>query len=143
MRWGASWRRVLLAVIGAFMGTGRCTVMFTQWPGAILAPAALVIVVATVIVCDTWRQWELTAMQLGIAAVLAGAMAGSQITHDLVKRLTGIDTIRSGFILLQQNVPEDRVVDRHGEAAGTLPFAVIGSEFWQQYDTTHGKMLVR
>jgi hypothetical protein len=121
---------IFLSIYGAFLGANRAKGFFNSIPLSIywLALACL-LVLAIAAFRRLLRVPGLLLTHLGCLLVLAGAIWGSKIGHNLQKKLTGLDKITAGQMIIFEGASEKHVTLETNEQTKELPFSIKLKDF--------------
>ena len=122
---------IVLSIIGAFLGAERAGVMFNSIPLALFWLALAALLITGVIVSPSLlRRGGVLAMHVGVLAILAGGMWGSQAGHNLRARIKKPGKVRKGFMALSPGQRTNGIRAADGRTVlGRLPFEIKLEEF--------------
>jgi len=124
---------ILLSIYGAFLGPERAKQLFNGIPLAVYwAAFILLLAVGIALFRRLLRVPALLLVHAGCILILAGAMWGSQIGHDLQSRLLRIDKIPTGQMQIYEGYSDNRVISQDNQIR-ELPFHVRLKDFRIEY----------
>ena len=125
---------ISLSIYGAFLGAARAEDFFNRLPLAVYWTAlGLLLIIALAAFRRLVRVPGLLLIHASCMLVLAGAMWGSKIGHELQKRLFGIDKIRTGRMAIYEGESDNLVVLEDGQTFRKLPFSIRLKDFRIEY----------
>jgi cytochrome c biogenesis protein ResB len=139
---------IFLSIYGAFLGADGAKAFFNSLPSVLYWSALCVLLIAAIAGFSRLRRIPaLLLIHLGCVLVIAGSMWGSQKGHQLQKRLSGIDKILEGRMIIYEGDSENQVVLPDGEQVKQLPFSIRLKDFRIAYyepeyiniETRHGQ----
>lgn len=122
---------IFLSIYGAFLGADRAKGFFNSIP---LSIYWLVLVCLLVLAIAVFRRLlrvpGLLLTHLGCLLVLAGSIWGSKAGHNLQKKLTGLDKIPEGQMIIFEGLSERNVISGdNNEQTKELPFSIKLKDF--------------
>jgi hypothetical protein len=125
---------VLFSVYGAFLGSADAWEFFNSRLIAVYWFALLfVLLTGLVNVRKLLKTPGLLLIHLGCTLVLVGAIYGSEVGHQIQRKLFGIDKIRKGQMLLYQDQESNQVKVEGSGRVRELPFSIKLKEFRIEY----------
>jgi hypothetical protein len=127
----------LLSVYGAFIGAERAQKFFNSLPLAVYwAALGLALLTGLVAFRRLIRVPGLLLMHAGCILILAGSVWGSQIGHKLSNKLSGVDKIQTGQMIIYEGESQNEVSLGDDDEVKELPFSIKLKDFRLEYYNT-------
>ncbi|MBA7624396.1 hypothetical protein ES703_31803 [subsurface metagenome] len=121
---------IFLSIYGAFLGPDHAKNFFNSLPLTVYWLAlALLLIVAIVVFRRLLRVPALLLIHSGCILVLAGAIWGSDVGHNLQRQFFGIDKIAGGRMVIFEGHSENQVVLENDKQTRELPFYIKLRDF--------------
>ena len=125
---------IFLSIYGAFLGPDRAKNFFNSLPLTVYWLAlALVLIAGVAAFRRLLRVPALLLIHSGCILVLAGAIWGSNVGHNLQRQFLGIDKIAGGRMVISEGHSENQVVLENDKQTRELPFYIRLKDFRIEY----------
>ncbi len=125
---------IILSIYGAFIGAEKARNFFNSLPLAIYWLALIVLLINGIVIFHSLaRVPGLLFIHAGCILILFGAIWSSEAGHKLQKKLSGVDKISTGQMVIYEKSRENRVLLKNENKVKELPFYIALKDFRIEY----------
>jgi hypothetical protein len=125
---------IVLSIYGAFIGADKARNFFNSPPLAIFWLALIALLPIGILIFRRLNHTpSLLFIHAGCILILFGAICSSEAGHKIQKKLSGVDKISIGQMIIYEKSRENRVLLKNVNKVKQLPFSIALKDFRIEY----------